>query len=534
MFRTALINPPRSMAAAMSLVALSACGGGNETGPVQAGPPANLVASAGNRQAGVAGQLLGAPIAAKVTDASGTGVPNLPVDFAVIAGGGTIVSTSSRTNGAGIVTATWRVGTVAGREQRVVATVLDTLTGALVDTAHFTATVAPGAPATVVTLSGSGQIVGLGEPLPAPLRVLIRDAYGNATPDVQVSWVVVSGTATLASATTVTDAQGVTSNSATVGQTEGDVEVRASITGVSPVSFLATIRRVTTRLTTLSGAGYGIARTPDGHLLVTLIYSGAAQRISIANPSSSTTTAIGELPVVIAADEAGQFAYTAHMAGPSSVSVIDIASMNEVANILIPGEAHALALSPRGDRLYVTNTSNSVFTVDVATRTIIRTTSVGSGPWGIAFWTTATDSLMYVTARNGTSVSEIDMRTGNVVRTMALPAGARPHGIAIAPNGSTLYISDDSNGEVLFVNRATGAITTRLPTPGAWGMAVTPDGSTLFVTTNHGYFIVVDVPSATITKRYWADSQPREILVMPDGRTAMSANLGGWIDVVTK
>jgi len=526
------MHTPRSAAAALSFWGLVACNGSGGTQPVVAGPPTSLAVSAGNQQAGTAGQVLVAPIAAKVSDANGRGVPNTPVDFAVIAGGGAIVATSAKTNGAGIVTATWRVGTIAGSEQGVVATLLDTLTGALVDTAHFTATVAAGPPVSILSLSGSGQTGNLGQPLPAPLRALVRDAYGNPNPGVLVSWAVVSGTATVFAERTATDAQGVASNSVTLGQTEGDVVVRASIAGLAPASFTAVARLGTTHLTSLAGQGYGIARTPSGHLLVTLIYSGAVQRISIANPASSITTPIGELPVVIAADKAGQFAYSTHMSGPSSVSVIDVASLTEVANIPIPGEAHSLAISPRGDRVYVTNTTNSVFAVDVASRAIVGTSTVGSGPWGIAFWTTATDSLMYVTARNGRSISEIDMRTGNVVRTIAVTG--RPHGIAISPSGSTLYVADDSNGEILFVNRGTGATSTRLSAPGAWGMAMTPDGNTLFVTTNYGYIVVVDVPSATITKRYWAGSQPREILVMPDGRTAMSANIGGWIDVVTR
>jgi YVTN family beta-propeller protein len=255
------------------------------------------------------------------------------------------------------------------------------------------------------------------------------------------------------------------------------------------------------------------------------------QRIPIANPGNATTASIGGLPVVVAVDAAGQFAYTTHMS-PSMISVIDVASMTKVAEVPIPGEAHALAVSPRGDRVYVTNTSNSVFAVDVASRTIVGTSTVGAGPWGIAFWTTATDSLMYVSARNGGSLSEIDMRTGNVLRTIHV--GGRPHGVAISPDGSTLYTADDSNGEIVFVNRGTGTVTARLSAQGAWGVALSPDGNTLFVTTNYGYIVVVDVPSATITKRYWADSQPREIFVMPDNRTAMAANMGGWIDVVTR
>jgi YVTN family beta-propeller protein len=218
--------------------------------------------------------------------------------------------------------------------------------------------------------------------------------------------------------------------------------------------------------------------------------------------------------------------------GTGVLSVIEVASMTKVVDIDIPGEAHSLAMSPRGDRVYVTNTANSVFAVDVATRAVVGTTGVGSGPWGIAFWTSATDSLMYVTAREGGSVSEIDMRTGLVVRTLSV--GGRPHGIAMAPNGSTLYVADDSNGRVLFVNRATGAITNSVAVTGAFGIAIAPDGNTLYVTTNPGKIVVINVASATITKQESTEGQPRQIIVLPDGNTALAANLGGWVDMVTR
>lgn len=531
----------RQVALVLVFFALVSCGGGG-TGPEPIGlivkrlraplAPVSVNVSAGNQQTGGAGQTLLAPIAAKVSDANGRGVPNVPVDFRVIAGGGDILTSSARTNGAGIVTATWRLGTIAGVEQRVVATLLDTLTGALVDTAQFTATVNAGAPAILEPLSGSGQIGGLGQLLPAPLRVSVRDAHGNPTPGVMVSWTVVSGSATLFTALTPADAQGVATNSLTLGQTEGNIDVRASIAGLPPASFLAVARRVSTRLTTLFGSASGIARTSSGQLLVTLIDRGQVQRVSIANPANTTLTTIGGTPVIIAADTAGQYAYATSMSNPGTLSVIAIASMAEVAEVPIPGEAHFLALSPRGDRVYVTNTTDRVFAVDIATRTIVGTTTVGPGPWGFAFWTTATDSLVYVSARNGSSIWEVDMRTAGVVRTLPVPG--RPHGLAMAPDGSTLYVAEDTNGEILFVNRATGAIATRLPARGSFGIAISPDGKSLFVTTNDGYVLVVDVPSATIAKRYWTGGVPRQILVMPDGNTAMAANLNGWIDVVTR
>jgi YVTN family beta-propeller protein len=520
----------RRYAAALTVLSFSACGGGG-TEPGSIGPPAAVVVSAGNQQTGQAGALLPAPIAAKVTDGGGRGVPNIPVAFAVSVGGGSIETTSGRTNGAGIATATWRVGILAGRQEQVVASVLDTLTGALVDTAIFVATVAAGPPASVFSIGGNGIVIAIGQTTPVILRALVRDAFGNRVSGATVNWTVAEGQATLAAATSVSSVQGEATNTLTPGQTAGNIVVRASVAGVpSPASFDIQARNVSERVAFLTGGGFGIARTPSGQLVVTIIDGGRIERLSTANPPSSASTDVGGTPVVIAVDPAGQRAYAANMDG--TLAVIDVPSMALLAEVDIPGEAHSLAMSPRGDRVYVTNTAQSVFEVDVATRTIVRTITTGSGPWGIAFRTTAADSLMYVTARNGGSITEVNMRTGGVLRTIGVTG--RPHGIAISPNGSTLYVADDSNGEVLYVDRVSGTTTRRVTAPGAFGIAIAPDGNTLYVTTNSGYILVVDVASATVTKQVSTEGQPRQILSLPDGNSALAANMSGWIDLVRR
>ena len=516
-------------AAALTLFTLSACDGGG-TDPEPIGPPAAVVASAGNQQTGQAGALLPAPIAAKVLDAGGRGVPNIPVAFAVTLGAGEIETTSGRTNGAGIATATWRVGTTAGLQERVVASVLDTLTGALVDTAIFVATVRAGPPRTLFSLSSSVIVVAIGQTTPVPLRAVVLDAYGNLVSGATVTWTVVEGQATLAAASSISNAEGEATIALTPGQTAGDIEVRASIAGLSPASFFLHARNVSERAAYLRGGGFGIARTPGGQLVVTLIHSGQIERVSPANPTSSALTTVGGNPVVVAVDGAGQLAYAANM-WTGTLFIIDVPSMSNIAEVDIPGEAHSLAMSPRGDRVYVTNTSSSVFAVDVATRAIVSTSTTGAGPWGIAFWTTATDSLMYVTARDGGSITEVNMRTAAVLRTIAV--GGRTHGIAISPNGATLYVADDF-GRILFVDRVSGATTRSITAAGAFGIAIAPDGNTLYVTTNPGHILVVNVVSGTITKQVETDGQPRQILVMPDGNSALAANLGGWVDLVRR
>ena len=218
--------------------------------------------------------------------------------------------------------------------------------------------------------------------------------------------------------------------------------------------------------------------------------------------------------------------------GPAALIVIDVPSMTKVADVEIPGEAHSLAMSPRGDRVYVTNTSNSVFGVDVTTRTIVSTSHDGRWPWGIAFWTTASDSLMYVTARNGGSITEVDMRTGNAVRTITVTRS--PPRDRDRTEWVDVVRCRRSRAEVLFVDRVSGATTRRISAAGAFGIAIAPDGNTLYVTTNAGYILVVAVASATITKQVQTGGTPRQILTLPDGNTALAANGSGWVDLMRR
>ena len=79
------------------------------------GPPAKLIANAGDGQGAAAGGTIAAPPSVKVTDAASNPIAGVPVTFAVASGGGTITGASATTNAAGIATVgSWVLGTTAG------------------------------------------------------------------------------------------------------------------------------------------------------------------------------------------------------------------------------------------------------------------------------------------------------------------------------------------------------------------------------------------------------------------------------------
>lgn len=147
---------------------LAACGSGNgDAGP---GPvPTVIRAETGNQQTGVAGVALTTALSVVVTDKDNKPVTNRRVEWNVGAGSGSVSPASSPTNSSGVATTMWTLGTTAGTA-RVTAQV----TG--LNPVTFTATVLPGAAASVVALPDAAFLE-VGDTL--RVRAGVRDQHAN-------------------------------------------------------------------------------------------------------------------------------------------------------------------------------------------------------------------------------------------------------------------------------------------------------------------------------------------------------------------
>ena len=505
---------------------LAACGGGTE--PDEPGPPADLSIASGNAQEGSAGNLLLAPVSVRVTDEDGRAVQGATVRFSVISGGGHVSPTEVISNERGIALADWTLGTSVQMPQLLSARLLDSI-GALVDTALITARPKGGPPTMLWIAGGPFQYVPAGEASQVPFAVIVQDQYGNPVEGAAVQWRVASGAATITPATTTTGEDGVARVVPVFGNQEGGVRIIASLGTLDSVEFNVTARFSAASFATLGGAAFGIARSPAGELVTSLIGGGMIERVSLANPGAvHQTAAVSSTPTVVAVD--ANRAYVANMDGPG-LSIVTLATGQRV-DVTIPGGGHSLALAPRGDRLYVTSSGFGVYVVNLATREIIDTIPIGAGPWGIAFRSSGTDSLMYVSSRDGASVTEVNMKTGAIVR--AFNVGGRPHGLAISPDGSRLYIADNSQHRVRVIRTSDGSLVGDVALNGAFGIAIAPDGATVYVTTDDDYIAIIDTGTLAIVRKLFALSQPRQIVTSADGNTAYAANMGGWISVVSR
>jgi adhesin/invasin len=96
--------------------------------------------------------------------------------------------------------------------------------------------VEPPVPTALNITSGDNQTIAVSTES-APLTVTLLDQNDEPLQGRTVTWTIVTGTGTLESATSVTDAQGVATMTFTSGIAAGAVTVSATVTGLTPVTF---------------------------------------------------------------------------------------------------------------------------------------------------------------------------------------------------------------------------------------------------------------------------------------------------------
>jgi hypothetical protein len=206
----------------MAAATIAGCKDKNTTGP-SGGTPATITAT--NSPSGtpqVATAIQGPSVT--VTDAGGTPVSGVLVNFAVTAGGGAVQFPQATTDAGGVASAGfWQIGPIVG-----VNTTSATAEG-VASPVSFSVTSSPGPASKMAVFSGDAQQGAPGSTLPNPLSVRVVDAGGNPKPGIAVTFAVTSGGGSLSSTAATTDANGVaTSGSWTLGNGQCGQNVSAT------------------------------------------------------------------------------------------------------------------------------------------------------------------------------------------------------------------------------------------------------------------------------------------------------------------
>ncbi len=205
------------------------------------------------------------------------------------------------------------------------------------------------------------------------------------------------------------------------------------------------------------------------------------------------------------------------------------------------------AVTPDGKTLYVTggNGSNLVTVIDVATRQVLRTITLPGSLSARAIAITPAGSpypkRAYVGRMDG-PIDIIDLEPTSptyhtVVKsitdwgwTFGVPSGGRPDVIAFTPDGSKVYVSNESApNPVTSINAATETVLARInlaslgyPQAASTGLAVSPDGTRVYVQFqfDSGGIAVINTATDAPLSKINLSANGSRIAVTPDGRRA--------------
>lgn len=329
-----------------------------------------------------------------------------------------------------------------------------------------------------------------------------------------------------------------------VGATTGHVQVATSGgTALSPRSFNATPASPAALLGVSANAGTApsaVAVSPDGRKIYVADAGGTSVRIiRTANVSAGvlvSTSVAGGTPRSVVVSPDGRRVYVA--ADGIGVLVMDAALVTLLDTITGPiddqgrDNPNGLAISPDGTRLLLSSgtVGGNVSAINVADKTVTPILTMGAGiaPMGVAF--SADGERGYVAAAdiaNSTNNSLVifDPATGSILGTK--PVDVLPTGIAIKPDGSRVFVSNQGGNSVSMYDTGTDTVTTQPVGLGPTGIAATPDGSRVLVANRASATVsFVDASSGAQLQTLSVGAAPIGVAISPEGTTGYVANAG--------
>jgi YVTN family beta-propeller protein len=170
------------------------------------------------------------------------------------------------------------------------------------------------------------------------------------------------------------------------------------------------------------------------------------------------------------------------------IMLVDTATNAVTGTIKVDG-AYYLAVSPDGARLYVTGYNDGlIWAVDTASHSVVKTYAVNKPIGG--FVVSPDNSRLYVLGEvkfgvTTSNVTVVDVDTGTVTTGIAFPLGQELTDIAVAPDGSAVYVTQ-LTGDVSRIDSATMTVSDTVNIGNYAGtVTVSPDGSRIYATNQY-------------------------------------------------
>jgi YVTN family beta-propeller protein len=162
---------------------------------------------------------------------------------------------------------------------------------------------------------------------------------------------------------------------------------------------------------------------------------------------------------------------------PGATSAGEAMRMGGPRSNLMPGASampQDVRLTPDGTRFLVADMlRNGIWVIKASTQRVERFIPTGKGAHGI--YPDRLGRRMFVTNRDGGSVSVLDASSLAITTTWKIPGGGSPDMGGVTADGSQLWLSGRYHGEVYVFDTTTGSLVRRIKVnPGPHGLSVWP------------------------------------------------------------
>ena len=271
---------------------------------------------------------------------------------------------------------------------------------------------------------------------------------------------------------------------------------------------------------------------PDVRMLraVLIVASAVTTACGRGLPAAATPFRPATGPVVVVANQDHGVA-----------TIVDLAEWRIVAHVDVDMDPHEGAASPDGRTVALASPSTwrgdaqKVSLIDVTSATLVRSMDLGTFRWphGIAFLDAR---ILAVSSRARSGVVFVDAQSGTPLASAVSP-GSQPYLLHAAGATGRIYVSSPATNALAEYDLAKRTFIRELPVPGEpAGLAVSPDGRTLWISTGSndtgGTIVVIDAQSGATRARLSVPGHARRLAFTANGARVVATDVGAHVLLV--